>query len=51
MKQLIIPDNLIKIKDNYRKIVVTMYPFSGNTIQGIEHLPIRAFLTSEISVH
>ena len=35
--------NLLKINDNYPKIVVSMDEFSGNTYEGIKHLHIRKF--------
>ena len=38
--------NLLEIKDNYRKIVVSMDPITTNE-KGIEHLHIRDFLTRE----
>ena len=38
--------NLLKIKDNYPKIVVTMDSFSGNTVDGIMAMDLRSFLTS-----
>ena len=37
--------NLLKINDNYPKIVVSMDEFTGNSYQGIQHLHIRKFLT------
>jgi len=37
--------NLLKINDNYPKIVVSMDEFTGNTYQGIKHLHLRNFLT------
>ncbi len=37
--------NLLKIKDNYPKIVVSADDFSGNTYKGIQHIPIRRFLS------
>lgn len=37
--------NLLKIKDNYPKIVVSADDFSGNTYEGIEHISIRKFLS------
>ena len=37
--------NLLKINDNYPKIVVSMDEFTGNTYEGIQHLHIRKFLT------
>lgn len=36
--------NLLKIQDNYPKIVVTEDTFSGNSYEGIRHFPIRQFL-------
>ena len=39
--------NLLKIKDNYPKYVVTMDEFQGNTYQGIRHLHLRGFLSKE----
>ena len=36
--------NLLKIQDNYHKIVVTKDTFSGNSYEGIRHCPIRQFL-------
>ena len=36
--------NLLKIDDNYKKIVVTMDKFDGNTHKGIENIDIRNFL-------
>jgi uncharacterized protein len=38
--------NLLKIKDNYPKMVITKDPFKGNTVDGIKHLNIRDFLLS-----
>ena len=35
---------LLKIQDNYPKIVVTEDTFSGNSYEGIRHCPIRQFL-------
>lgn len=37
-------DNLLKIKDNYPKYVVTMDEFEGNSFKGIQCLSLRAFL-------
>jgi predicted AAA+ superfamily ATPase len=37
--------NLLKINDNYPKIVVSMDDFTGNSYEGIKHLHIRRFLT------
>lgn len=36
--------NLLKIQDNYPKIVVTNDQFAGNTYEGVKHLYIRDFL-------
>ena len=36
--------NLLKIQDNYPKIVVTEDAFSGNSYEGIRHCSIRQFL-------
>ena len=36
--------NLLQIKDNYPKMVVTMDEQFSNTYQGITHVPIRKFL-------
>jgi len=36
--------NLLKIQDNYPKLVVTQDDFSGNSYQGIMHESIRNFL-------
>jgi predicted AAA+ superfamily ATPase len=38
--------NLLKIKDNYPKYVVSMDEFQGNTYEGIKHLHLREFLNS-----
>jgi len=40
--------NLERINDNYPKIVVSMDEFAGNTRKGIQHINLRAFLSSEI---
>lgn len=37
--------NLLKIQDNYPKIVITADGYSGNTYEGIRHYPLRGFLT------
>lgn len=37
--------NLLYIKDNYRKYVITLDDFTGAGYQGIEHLPLLKFLT------
>lgn len=39
--------NLLKIKDNYPKYVITNDQFYGNTYQGIQHVYIRDFLMTE----
>ena len=36
--------NLLKIQDNYPKIVITEDTFSGNSYEGIRHCSIRQFL-------
>jgi predicted AAA+ superfamily ATPase len=38
--------NLLKIEDNYPKIVVSREHFEGNTYEGIRHMRIREFLTA-----
>lgn len=37
--------NLLKIKDNYPKIVVTSQSFTGNSYKGIEIVNLRSFLS------
>lgn len=37
--------NLMKIKDNYPKIVVTAEAYSGSSYMGVLHYPIRQFLS------
>jgi predicted AAA+ superfamily ATPase len=37
--------NLLKIKDNHRKIVVSMDEPSGGNVEGVEHVHLREFLT------
>jgi len=39
--------NLLKIKDNYEKIVVSADEFTGTTNKGIKHINILAFLEME----
>jgi predicted AAA+ superfamily ATPase len=39
--------NLMKIKDNYPKLVVTLDQFSGNTVDGIKLLQLSDFLLLE----
>nr|NJM02860.1 ATP-binding protein [Desulfobacula sp.] len=36
--------NLLKIRDNHRKIVVSMDEFAGGNQEGVEHLHILDFL-------
>lgn len=40
-------ENLLKIQDNYRKIVVSMDEFAGGNEKGVEHMHIRGFLMLE----
>lgn len=40
--------NLIKIKDNYPKYVVSMDEIHGNTHEGIRHLHLREFLKKDL---
>lgn len=40
--------NLLKINDNHRKIVVSMDDYIEGSYEGIEHMHIREFLSSEI---
>ncbi|HEY5570841.1 MAG TPA: ATPase, partial [Bacteroidales bacterium] len=39
--------NLLKIDDNYPKIVITQDKFFGNSYDGVKHLYIRDFLMAE----
>jgi predicted AAA+ superfamily ATPase len=39
--------NLLAIKDNYPKIVITMETFSGNTVEGIAILDLETFLVTD----
>jgi predicted AAA+ superfamily ATPase len=39
--------NLLRIKDNYPKVVVTAEKSLENTYEGVEHIYIRNFLTSK----
>ncbi|MDP4184986.1 MAG: ATP-binding protein [Bacteroidota bacterium] len=39
--------NLLNIKDNYPKIVITNDPFFGNSYHGIKHVNVRDFFMSE----
>lgn len=39
--------NLLKIKDNYTKMVVTMDEFSGNTVDGILTMDLKRFLLND----
>ncbi len=38
--------NMLKINDNYPKILVSLDEFLGNTYKGIEHIHLRKFLTN-----
>jgi hypothetical protein len=38
--------NLLKIKDNHQKIVVSMDEIAGGNIEGIEHLHLKDFLST-----
>ena len=38
--------NLLRIKDNHQKIVVSMDEISGGNVEGIEHLHLRTFLST-----
>ena len=38
--------NLLEIKDNYPKYVITLDEYSGTSYNGIDHLPLRVFLRS-----
>lgn len=42
--------NLLAIKNNYRKVVVSMDPTSNSTNMGIEHIHIRDFCSSILDV-
>jgi predicted AAA+ superfamily ATPase len=42
--------NLLKIQDNFPKIVISEDEFSGNTFEGIHYFPIRRFLLEFCSV-
>ncbi|MCD4745494.1 MAG: ATPase, partial [Bacteroidales bacterium] len=37
--------NLLKIKDNHRKMVVSLDEPSGGNIEGVEHIHLREFLS------
>ncbi len=39
--------NLLKIKDNYPKYVISMDEFQGSTYKGIRHLHLKQFLSEE----
>ena len=41
--------NLLKIKDNYPKIVVSGEQSFENSFEGVEHIYIRKFLTSSVT--
>ena len=36
-------ENLLSIKDNYPKYVITLDEYSGKSYEGIVHLPLRRF--------
>lgn len=38
--------NLLKIRDNFPKMVVSMDDFAGGNYQGIDHIHIEDFLLS-----
>jgi len=38
--------NLLRIKDNYPKLVITNEKFFGNIYEGVRHMYIREFLMS-----
>jgi hypothetical protein len=38
-------ENLLAIKDNYPKYVITLDEYSGASYEGIKHIPLRTFLT------
>jgi predicted AAA+ superfamily ATPase len=42
--------NLLKIQDNFPKVVISEDEFSGNTFEGIQYFPIRRFLLEFCSV-
>ena len=37
--------NLLALKDNYPKYVITLDEYSGTSFQGIKHVPLRQFLS------
>lgn len=37
--------NLLEIKDNYPKYVVSLDEYTGTSFEGIQHIPLRKFLT------
>ena len=37
-------NNLLAVKNNYPKYVITLDEYTGTSFQGIEHLPLRTFL-------
>ncbi len=41
--------NLLSIKDNHPKYVVTMDPFTGNTYNGIKHIHVRDFIGGDLN--
>ena len=36
--------NLLEIKDNYPKYVITLDEYTGTTFKGVQHIPLRKFL-------
>lgn len=42
--------NLLAISDNYKKMVITLDKYSGNTVQGIQIVQLKEFLSEEISI-
>ncbi len=36
--------NLLEIKDNYPKYVITLDEYTGTTFKGVKHIPLRKFL-------
>ena len=40
--------NLKNINDNYPKTVITLDPFTGNTVEGIQAMDLESFLLSPV---
>ena len=40
--------NLMMLKNNYPKMLITLEGFSGNTYEGIENLSLREFLLRQL---